>query len=307
MNWLELAIEVDTESVEVVAELLQHFTYGGVVIEQEVASPNDGELIHANLEGPITIKGYLPIDEDSQIVKQKVEESLWHLHFLGNIGPLRSKILAEEDWSTAWKEHYQVQHTGTRLVIKPSWRDYQARPGEIIVVLDPGMAFGTGLHPSTRLCLLEMENWIKPSTYVLDFGTGSGILGIAAAKLGASHVVALDVDEVAIQSAWNNVHLNNLEGIVTIFLGTLSDLLNGKIRDAPLVFDLILANITAKVIMASAENIALCLRSEGILISSGIIQDQAERVCAVLRQVGINIIHKRQQDDWIALVGQKSA
>src|SRR5438552_18109178 len=208
MNWLELSVEVDPEAVESVSELFARYGYNaGVVVEQSLLAPQEEQsdwetLTHPEIDPtrPVGVRTYLPNDEDAPRKRQQVEQALWHLGQMRQISPLRVEVREEEDWANAWKAYYGIQRVGERIVIKPSWLEYKPREGDVVLDLDPGMAFGTGLHPTTRLCLTALEERVRPGMKILDLGTGSGIVAIAAAKLGGPsvRVVALDTDNVAV-------------------------------------------------------------------------------------------------------------
>src|SRR5881275_37291 len=218
MNWLELSVEVDPEAVEPVSELFARLGYNsGVVVEQaapDVQAEQDSwdELQYMEMDPnrPISVRTYLPVEKGTQEKRENIEQALWHLGRMRPVGELHVRECKEEDWANAWKAFYGIQRLGKHIVIKPSWLDYTTKEGDTVLDLDPGMAFGTGLHPTTRLCLVALEEHMRPGARALDLGTGSGILAIAAAKLGGpdAHVVALDTDGVAVEAALQNVERN---------------------------------------------------------------------------------------------------
>src|SRR5512138_4040848 len=178
MDVLEFSVQTDAEGAEAVAAVFSEYAYGGPVIEQQV-SPDPNEAFDA--ARPFTVRAFLLMDETMAEKREALEHSVWHLSQLRAISAPQVRALKEEDWANAWKTDYIVQHPGRRVVIQPSWLDYEPAPSEVIIVLDPGMAFGSGLHATTRLCIRALEDWLEPSMKVLDVGTGSGILAIAAA------------------------------------------------------------------------------------------------------------------------------
>jgi ribosomal protein L11 methyltransferase len=207
-------------------------------------------------------------------------------------------VLREEDWANAWKAHFRVHKVGTRVVIKPSWQSYAVAAEEVVVELDPGMAFGTGLHPTTRTCLEALEKHLTPEMNVLDLGTGSGILAIAAAKLGAASVLAMDIDPVAVKTARANVRINRVQRKVKVRRGTL------PLPHPDHKSDLILANIIAKVIMELAHALITALKPGGILIASGIIQEHQAEVENHLLLTGALPLGAIREGDWLTLVYQ---
>ncbi len=302
MDWLELSTAVDREAVEAVSELFARHAYGGgIVVEEPIIPEHGGDGYTVDLASPVVVKAYLPLDHEAADKQQLIEEGLWHLGQMRSVAPLAVKKLAEEDWANAWRAHYQVHRVGKRLVIKPSWQEYQPRAGDVVIELDPGMAFGTGLHPTTQLCLRALERFVQPGMRVLDVGTGSGILAIAAAKLGAREVLGLDVDSIAVEAARENVARNGLQGIVTIRSGTLGS--HGEDEDG---YDLVVANITARVIAALSEGLAAALSPQGQLLMSGIIAEQAGIVRTALRRAGLRVVERRTAGDWLAYVATSS-
>ncbi len=207
-TWLELTVVADPEAVEVVSEILSRDAAGGVSVEQPFVAEQDGLAVSAIEGAPVTIRAYLPaIDRTAaDVAIEAARARLGHLTAfdLRPIGELQVREVHEEDWASAWKDYFPVMRPGRRIVIKPTWRDYQPEPDDVIIALDPGMAFGTGLHPTTRLCLLGLERWadegLVAGAATLDVGCGSGILAIGAALLGAATVRAVDTDPIAIEA-----------------------------------------------------------------------------------------------------------
>src|SRR5579884_1279328 len=175
MRWLELTVQTHPEAVESVSELLSSYAPGGVAIEEPIELIDEGQEYRVLHDRPVQVHAYLPIDGSEEQTRQRIAEGLWHLSSLGShfVGELHSRVVNEEDWANAWKDYYHVTHIGRRLVIRPSWRDYTPKDDEVMLELDPGMAFGTGLHPTTRMCLEQVEQRVRPGMRVLDVGTGS--------------------------------------------------------------------------------------------------------------------------------------
>ncbi len=356
MHWLELSVTVDPEAVESVAELLAHYGYNsGVVVEPAWTPGTEGPEFRYEPEQPVTLRTYLPLDAQTEETRQRIEQALWHLGHLRPISQLQTRTLAEQDWANAWKEHYHVQRIGKRIVIVPSWLAYTAQPDDVLIHLDPGMAFGTGLHVTTRLCLRLLEHYVQPGIQMLDLGTGSGILAITAAKLGAASVLALDNDPIAVSIARDNVARNLVHPIIRVEQGSLGagqhldhwmgsqyclpdstpvpavdspppteqppvathstpddDLLPAShmsaspeaIRPAinTSMFDLIAANLIARALVVLAQDLALALKPDGILISSGIILERENEVVQALTTAGLDITERYQEGEWVALV-----
>jgi ribosomal protein L11 methyltransferase len=289
MEWLEVSVTVENEAAEVVAEVLSRYVYRGVAIE---AGPEGWNA------GPVVVKAYLPADDQLQATKRRIEEALWHL---GQIRPIPAPTfcpVAEEDWAEAWKERLDVLRIGQHIVIRPSWREYAPEPKDVVIQLDPGMAFGTGLHPTTQMCLVALEELTRPEATVLDLGTGSGILAIAAARLGAGRVLAVDNDPVAVKTARGNVVTNGVQEAVSVVCGSLADV--------PGRYHLVVVNILAKVIVEMMqEGLANRVRPGGRLITAGIIADQEPEVVAALEQKRLALVERRQTGDWVCLVAEQ--
>ncbi len=280
---------MDNEAAEAAAEVLSRYAHRGVVIE---AGPDGGSA------GTVTVRAYLPADERAQANRHHIEEALWHL---GQIWPIPAPIfhsIAEDDWTEAWKKQLRVLHVGQHIVIRPSWLDYTPMPDDIVIQLDPGMAFGTGLHPTTQLCLEALEMLVQPGMDVLDVGTGSGILAIAAARLGARDVIAVDSDPTAVKTARENVVVNGAQEIVSVLDGSLDDIVGD--------YDAIAINILAQVIVETVQHgLSARVRPGGKIIAAGILIDQESDVAAAMDQQGLTLIERRQRDDWVCLVGER--
>ncbi|HYO49268.1 MAG TPA: 50S ribosomal protein L11 methyltransferase [Chloroflexia bacterium] len=306
MNWLELSVETEPEAVESISELFARYGYnGGVVVEQPLVSPQaeaqDWEqLLQPAIDPtrPVSVRTYLACDEEAPQKQRQIEEAVWHLGQMRQVGPLRVRECREEDWANAWKDYYGIQRMGERIVIKPSWLQYEPQEGDVILDLDPGMAFGTGLHPTTRLCLAALEEYVRPQMNILDLGTGSGILAIAAAKLGGptSRVTALDTDLIAVEATQQNVERNALAGQIEVRQGSTL----AAQGDGP--YTLIVANILASVIIELARSLYELVEPGGTLITSGIFIDRGEKVVEALEKASLPVRERRQEGDWLCLV-----
>ncbi len=223
-EWLELATTAEPEAVEAVSAVFAEYGQG-VAIEQVVESSRDGDIVSLPSDVPVLIKTYLPARDPAAAERQaKIEKAVWALGKLRDVAPLQVRTLREADWANAWKEYFFVHRVGKRTVIVPSWRqaEYEPRADDVVLLLDPGMAFGTGLHPTTRLCLQAVEDCVTPGMRVLDVGAGSGILAIAAARLGASAVEAVEIDAVAANVCQQNVERNGVADVVHVTAGPLT-------------------------------------------------------------------------------------
>lgn len=301
MDWIEVTLRVDGEAAEAVAELLQRYGHQGVVIEQDDIPPetwDDGEALPPQ---HLTIRAYFPADERAETARLQIETGLSYLNMLYPMPSPAYAVVHEADWAEAWKAHYHPVRVGRRLYIRPVWDAGDAEAGQISIALDPGMAFGTGTHPTTQLCLEALEDRVGPGSKVLDLGCGSGILAIAAARLGAASVLALDTDSVAIESAQQNIAYNGLTGVVTAQQGSLESVITSARR-----FDLIVVNILARTIIAMcAQRLGDVVRPGGTGLFSGIIHDQAADVETALRQTGLRPIGQRQQGDWVLIEARR--
>lgn len=296
MGWLELTQEVDEESAEAVVELFSRYCRGSAVVEQQVGTEDGGEP----LPNPVTrIRAYLAPSDDQVEVLLLIQQGLWHLSQIHPLPDLQIVRLEDKDWEHAWQDHYHVLRIGRRIVIRPSWRTYEPLPDDIVITLDPGMAFGTGLHPSTQLCVQALEDAVRPGMSVLDMGTGSGILAIAAALLGAARVTAIDNDPIAVKAATENVLANGMRNRIDVKLGSV-EAVSGE-------FDLIVVNILAHVIQEMlAQDLARHLRPGGLFIAAGILQTQADDLERSFAVHSLRLVEKRQDKDWVLLWAEKA-
>jgi ribosomal protein L11 methyltransferase len=310
LRWTEVCLETDGEAAEAVATLFNRWGQGGAVIEVPVDCL-EAELCE-QVPDVVYVKAYLPAGPEGVGVRRKVEEGLWHLSQIYPLGEPEFRELEEADWAEAWKQQFGILRVTPRLVIVPAWQAYHPQADEVSIRLEPGMAFGTGLHPTTRLCLQAVEHSLPPSAKVLDVGTGSGILAIGAAKLGATTVLALDVDPVAVRVACDNVAANGVDSMVQVRHGSITPHRRLPARFADphagsyLVvedgqFDLVLANILAPVIIAMAPALAARLARDGTLVVAGLIDTQEAEVLVALRDQGLEPVNRWQEQDWVVL------
>src|SRR6266487_6477562 len=304
MRWIELTVQAHPEAVEAVSELFSLHTDEAVSIEEPIELIGEGQEYRVLAGQPVLVHGYLAMDGKHTQALQRIAEGLWHLSSLGAhfVGEFQTREVKEEDWANAWKDHFYVTHIGQRLVIRPSWREYTPTAHEVVLTLDPGMAFGTGLHPTTRLCLEQLEKRVQPGMRVLDVGTGSGILSIAAAKLGAESVYAIDNSSVAVESAAANVSLNGLSERVKVVPGVLDDAEATRVAGQ---YDLVLANIIAHVIGSIAPQLARVMTPQGVLVTSGIIEARRQDAEGPLQEAGLEMVEQVMIEDWLALVWRK--
>ena len=300
-TWLELAVEADLEAVEAVSEILGRFATGGTTIEPGFELVEEGLGARIDLTRPAIVRGYVPLEAreaGEATATAAVAEALGHLQAFGlrPIGELRTRVVHEADWAEAWKAYFPVQGVGRRLVIRPTWREHQAAADDVVVALDPGMAFGTGLHPTTRLCLTALEPLADDgrlaTARVLDVGCGSGILAIAALQLGASTAFGVDTDPIAVEATLANADRNGLGGRIEARAGSLPS--------GEPAFDVVLANLIASVLIELAAALHAELRPGGTLVASGIFIDREGEVRAALEAVGLAIERRTAEGDWVA-------
>lgn len=308
MEWQEITVITVSEAVEAVAECFYQVGSGGVVIEDpellktKISEGNwDAfELPEERLyQSSPVVKGYLPINDS---LPQKLEQlKLGIEEIMARLGEknseIRLAIVQEEDWANSWKVYFKPIKLGSRIVIKPTWEDYQAGEDEIVLEMDPGMAFGCGTHATTTMSALLLEKFLHPGFKVIDVGTGTGILAMIAASLGAEEVLALDYDEVAVKVAQENIQQNGLAHLITVKKNNLLVGVEQKV-------ELIVANIVAATIIKLALQAKERLNQGGFFLVSGIIKERREEVFTALQEIGFVLREEKTQEDWVAQVWQ---
>ncbi|WP_096201318.1 50S ribosomal protein L11 methyltransferase [Bacillus sp. FJAT-45350] len=311
MKWSEFSIHTTEEAVEPVCNILHEAGASGVVIEDPQDLTKDwgghlGEMYQLSPddypEEGVIIKAYFPVTsslaETVEEIKLEIDGLSAHNIDLG-FNKVTLAEVHEEDWETAWKKYYKPVKISNSITITPSWEEYEPVEGEKIIELDPGMAFGTGTHPTTVLCIQALEKMLGKEERVIDVGTGSGVLSIAAAKLGAKEVLALDLDDVAVESATMNVELNHVSEQVTVKKNNLIQGIDGP-------YDTIVANILAEIIVQFVQDAARVLKPNGTFITSGIISRKKEEVKDALLSHGFVIEETLQLEDWVAIIAKKA-
>lgn len=305
--WLELAVEADIEAVEAVSEILGRVAPGGSSVEPAFELVDEGLGARVDPTRPAIVRAYVPARDDATAARavREAEAALGHLQAFGlrPIGELRTRLVDESDWADAWKAHFPVMRLGRHLVIRPTWRRHRAAPGDVVVALDPGMAFGTGLHPTTRLCLVAIEaaagRGELEGARVLDVGCGSGILSIAAARLGARRVCALDTDPIAVEATVANARRNRLARRIRARQGSLPS-------DEP-PFAVVVANLIASVLVTLAGSLRDELRPGGLLVASGIFEDRETEVAAAFAAAGLEVVERAAEGEWVVLGARRRA
>ncbi|NPV46195.1 MAG: 50S ribosomal protein L11 methyltransferase [Armatimonadetes bacterium] len=292
MRWQQLEIECPLAASEAVLALLHRFT-GGTVIEDTPV----GKLLRT----------YLPENDDLPRLLDEIRQWLANLPpELLEEGPptVRESWIQEEDWAHAWKAYFKPLRVGQRLVVKPTWQPWPpdddpgaSRPGDLVIELDPGMAFGTGAHPTTRLCLVALERHLRPGMRVIDLGCGSGLLTVAALKLGAAQVLAVDNDALAVQATRENCQRNGVDGCEVVLADGL-----GPVRGQ---WDLIVANISAAVIKVETPRVVERLGPGGIFVCSGFYEGWDDEIAALMREEGLELISECTEEMWGCLHGRK--
>lgn len=311
-KWMEIKVITSSEAIEPVSGIFYALDVKGLAIED----PND---ITGRKQGPLTwdfadinileyggkaavVKGYFSMEDEISKILEYFDDKLKELKDMGidiGEGKVISSEVYEEDWANNWKKYYKPTRIGERVVIKPIWEDYEKNKNDIIVEIDPGMAFGTGTHETTRMCIEALEKYVTKDTTVFDIGTGSGILAISAAKLGASKVIGVDLDPVAVDSAKENVKYNDLNNIEILY-GDLMEVVNGKAQ-------IIVANIIAEIIVNLSEEVKKFLLPGGYFITSGIIKDREKMVTEKLVSLGFKINEINTQGEWVCIVAKGEA
>nr|WP_295969489.1 50S ribosomal protein L11 methyltransferase [uncultured Bacillus sp.] len=311
MKWSEISIHTANEAIEPISNILHEAGASGVVIEDPFELEKEredqfGEIYQLNpLDYPeegVIVKAYLPVNSFLGETVEEIKESINNL-ILYNIDIGKNSVslseVHEEEWATAWKKYYNPVKVSERFTIVPTWEEYTpVNSDELIIELDPGMAFGTGTHPTTVMCIQALERTVKQGDTVIDVGTGSGVLSITAAMLGAEKVQALDLDEVAVQSARLNIKLNKVHSVVTV---SQNNLLEGIETKA----EVVVANILAEVILRFTDDVANTVKKGGYFISSGIIKPKKDQVKDAIEKAGFDIVEILQMEDWVAFIAKR--
>jgi ribosomal protein L11 methyltransferase len=307
-NWIEVTIITSSEAIEAVTEILNNTGVGGVSILDPADMIYrrdhttdwdyfDETIINTNNE--VVVKGYYKKDEKFYDNFEKIKTGVNNLPEFGldkGLGTVTMADVKEEDWENNWKKYYKPTKVGEKVVIKPIWEEYNKKSDEVIVELDPGMAFGTGTHETTRMCIKALERHVGEESTVFDIGTGSGILSIAAAKLGAAMVIGVDLDPVAVVSAKQNVSYNGLNNIEILY-GDLMEVVKGKAN-------IVIANIMADIIMFLTEGVKPFIVEGGYFISSGIILSKKDEVLDKLKSCGFKIEEINIEGEWVCIVAK---
>ena len=300
MNWLEVSLTVDGELAESVADVLARFAPNGVMTEQGVKFNNEED--EGTATGPITVRAYLEVNDQLEETRQKLEESLYYLGMIQPVPTPAYKQIADQNWMEAWKQHYKPILIGKSLLILPAWLE-SPEPRRIPIKIDPGMAFGTGTHPTTQLCLELMERSslvTSPLSQVIDVGCGSGILSIAALKLGAEKVLGVDIDIESVRNSRENADTNGVGDELILGQGSVTEVLAGQFafKSAPLVVANILGPILIRLFDAGLADL---VEPNGEIILSGILDHQAESVIGAGQAKGLKRGEVRQMGDWVAI------
>ena len=315
MDWIEITIETTSEGADIAAQVLYDVWVTGVVIEDSdsirlIQEDEDSwdyidESILDDMEESVLIKAYLNDDENFEEkfaqIKVKLDQLKKQVTGL-DLGSLDVKLnnVKEEDWANNWKKYYKPFKIGERIVIKPSWEKYDKKGDEIVLEMDPGMAFGTGIHETTALCVYALEKYIKPGDRIVDIGCGTGILAISSVLLGAEYATAIDLDSNAVRIAAENVRRNHVEGRVDVIRGNLLDKVEGR-------YDIAVANILADVIINLSNVIGNYLNPDGLFIASGIILERLQDVTAAAETAGLEIVEKKTKGEWALVVCRYNA
>ena len=296
MKWLVLSVRAPAEFVEPLSQIFYRYGQGGVVTEQEGSfNPDEGESLPSDTW--VTIKTYVPLNSTTEDRRNRIDVGVRLVSHVSNISVLCERVVEQEEWENAWKDYFTVLHIGHRTVICPSWQQYSPDKNDIFISLDPGMAFGTGHHPTTKMCLEIIETSIKPGMDIVDVGCGSGILSIASAKLGARSIIGLDIDPIAVKVAKQNIRDNNVASIVRIIEGSLPH--NDVADNASHVT---LVNISAKVASDLATELKRLTTSAGRIVASGIFEAHEEQVYQSMVNEGMSLDERFSEGDWITLV-----
>ena len=305
MQWIEVKVAFQSENPSLAVDLIAQAFYDlqakGVVVEDPDLQPEEPWGPDAvPLPARPAVIGYLPADAQLEARRQLLEQALANLAADNGIDCFAEyRSIDEEDWAESWKAFFWPREITSTIVVKPTWRDYDPQPGQQVIEIDPGMAFGTGTHPTTSLCIALLEKYLQPDDNVLDIGTGSGILLIAAARLGADRLSGIDLDPMAVEVAAGNLARNGIQADrFDLHCGDLADTVSGT-------YDLVVANILAEVILELLDDVAPILKPGGIFICSGIIEALQTKVARNLAAIGFDILKIDNQGAWVAMASQR--
>ncbi len=297
MEHVELALAVRPQAVEAIADILRRFAPAGVSIETPFDAIDEEGGVELSSDSPVQLRAWLTANDAA--TERAIDELRTILSQLSNdiLEPLRIRTVAEADWADAWKEYFHVMRVGENLVLRPSWRSYDAEADDIVIEVDPGRAFGTGQHETTRMCLIELERRIEPGARVLDVGSGSGILSVAAALLGAKRVDAVDIDPAAVAATRENVSANGVAGVVRVAQGSLGSA--WPFAEVPAgQYDLVIGNLSARIVRELANDLLDAVGADGAAIVSGIIEEQESSCVEALLRSGGKAFERRTDGDW---------
>ncbi len=307
MKWIEAKVIFDCYNNQLAMDLISNIFYDlelpGVVLEDpEIAFKNKETGEAGSRPDHYAVIGYIPKNEEAEKRQEILAEKLMRLKKINRIqSEIVYREIDDEDWAESWKTFFRPKKIGEKVVIKPTWRKYIADPGDIIIEIDPGMAFGTGTHPTTAMCINMIEKYLQKGASFLDIGTGSGILMVTAAKLGAAKGLGIDKDEVATNVARKNLLLNNIQT-------DRFKLKTGKLFDGVAEkFDLVVANISTDIVVILLENVREVLTNSGIFICSGMIVENHHRVLEKMDAVGLEILETGMNEGWVTIAGRKSS
>lgn len=305
MKWCEISIQTSHEAVELIAEIFRDLGASGVVIEDpELVNDyiTSGKWDYTDIpiakETEVVVeKAYLPVNGELEGRIQTLQQEIKALESRGvNTAPavLTTAELQDEDWSDTWKQYFHTEKPGERVVIKPTWEEYAPKDDEVVIELDPGAAFGTGTHATTSMCIRQLEKLVKPGMTVFDVGTGSGILSIISAKLGAKNIQAVDYDDSVLKIVEENLEQNNVEDIISVAQSDLMQNVHGKA-------ELVIANIIADIIIRLFDQLDEHLEQGGTLLTSGIIEDRIEDVLAAAEKHGYGVVERLENKGWACI------
>ena len=300
MKWLELSVRTPPEFVEPLSQIFYRYGHGGVAVEVEGGfNPDEGEALTGDEWAVVTT--YLPMNNSLADRRSRIDVGVRLVAHVSDISPLREREVEEEEWQDSWKEHFHVLRVSRRIIVCPTWREYTPQDGEAVIMLDPGMAFGTGHHPTTRMCLEQLDALVEPGMDVLDVGCGSGVLSIAAARLGARHVFGLEIDSVAVNVAKQNVRDNGAEHTVRVVQGTLP---HPDVKRS--AYGIAVANISAKVVSEITTYMVNAVQDGGKVVTSGILLENKGVVEQALAEAGATLEQTLVDGDWVTLVSSVS-